>query len=90
MAKFDLTQLEICEATPADYDDVIAINPWIYDGLDYVHAQYMEFIHNTHAYPYVARYNGKIVSYIVGLYLTSWSTCVYISMYTMDLFCFIL
>ena len=58
----DLSRLVVEPATPADYDDVIAINPWIYDGLDYLHSQYMEFIHTTHTYPYLARYEGKVVS----------------------------
>ena len=55
-------KIEVREATPGDYDGVVAISDNIYDGIDYLPAIYHSFIQHPNANFYVLLKNDRIVS----------------------------
>ena len=61
-------KIEVREATPSDYEGVMAISNNIYDGVDYLPDIYQSFMKNPGANYYVLLKNDKIVS-VTSLFL---------------------
>ena len=55
-------KIEVREATPGDYEGVMAISDNIYDGLDYLPDVYHSLMESPGANYYVLLKNDKIVS----------------------------
>ena len=62
MSTCDLSKLQIRPAKLEDFKDVLAINPWVYEGMDYMPGQYTELMHDPKAHCYIASLDGKMVS----------------------------
>ena len=45
-----------------DFDAVMAVNPWVYDGTDYLPAMYHEYLKKPQVNCFVLELSGKIVS----------------------------
>ena len=60
-------KIEVREATPGDYEGVLAISTNIYEGFDYLPGIYQAYINKQAANFYVLLKNDKIVSILIFL-----------------------
>ena len=59
----DKTKLTTRQATAADYHAVMGISQGVYEGWDYLPANYHQYLEDPNCIVLVFELNGKVVSY---------------------------